>query len=233
MALPVLLFIVFGVLIVVMGIYSYQQQQRRLSALITMAQELGWQFSAEYDYSHDRYFTQFEVFRRGESRYAYNTMRGSITTGGRACPAQMGDFHYKQTSGTGKDRREHTYRFSYLIVELPYGVTPNLMIRPQGVFDSLASAFGFPDINFESAQFNKRFHVSSANRRFAYDVLHPRMIEFLMTSGKPIIDIECGQCCITDSHQLWSASQFSDCVAWTGRFFELWPKHVVTSLKSD
>ena len=46
-------------------------------------------------------------------------------------------------------------------------------------------------IEFESIEFNRRFFVSSPNRRWAYDVIHPRTMEFLL--GSPPIAIEFGQ----------------------------------------
>lgn len=38
------------------------------------------------------------------------------------------------------------------------------------------------DIDFESAEFSARFHVSSDDRKWAYDVIHARMMEFMLTA---------------------------------------------------
>ena len=46
-------------------------------------------------------------------------------------------------------RTTRTHRFSYLIVHLPFSGLPDLLIRPEGVFDKMAGAFGFDDIDFE------------------------------------------------------------------------------------
>jgi hypothetical protein len=37
------------------------------------------------------------------------------------------------------------------------------------------------DINFESAEFSRRFYVKAPNKRWAYDVIHQRTMEFLLT----------------------------------------------------
>mgnify|MGYP001274483160 CR=1 FL=1 len=210
--------------------YSYQQQQR-LADMALLAQQLGWQFNSDRDSDHEELYSQFEIFRRGHSRYAYNTLLGTMKINGESCPLRMGDYHYRVTSGSGKSRRTRTYEFSYAIVNLPYVRQPDLFIRQEGVFDALAGAFGFDDIDFESAEFSKRFHVTSSDKRFAYDVVHSGMIEFLIGEEPPIVDIEAGKCCLTDGRRKWSPDEFRSRLEWADRFFALWPKHLVATLK--
>ena len=57
------------------------------------------------------------------------------------------------------------------------------------------------DIELESEQFNRTFVVTSPNRKFASDVLHPRLMEYLLqfpdlgwkTQGDSILAVERGQ----------------------------------------
>ena len=49
----------------------------------------------------------------------------------------------------------------------------------EGLFDKLAGFVGFADINFESEEFSKRFHVKSDDKQFAYALIHPQMMEWL------------------------------------------------------
>jgi hypothetical protein len=200
--------------------------------MLSLSHDLGWRFVADRDDTLDDLYSQFEIFRRGHSRYAYNTLRGSIAIQGEQCPVRMGDYHYRVTSGSGKSRSTKTYEFSYLIVDLPYLRLPTLFIRAEGIFDSLAGAFGFDDIDFESLDFSKRFHVKSDDKRFAYDVIHPAMIEFLMAEQPPVIDVEEGKCCLTDGRYKWSPDEFRKWLDWADRFFDQWPKHLVAALKS-
>jgi hypothetical protein len=230
--LPVLLIGGAIVLMIVLAMHAHQQRQQRLAEMITLAHELGWQFVADRDDAHDDLYSQFEVFRRGHSRYAYNTLHGMIAIEGQQWAVKMGDYHYRVTSGSGKSRRTRTYEFSYAIVDMPFVRRPTLFIRPEGVFDSLAGAFGFADIDFESAEFSKRFHVTSDDKRFAYDVIHPGMIEFLLSETPPVIDIEAGRCCLTDGRYKWPTEDFRKWLRWAERFFALWPKHLVAALKS-
>lgn len=231
--LPILA--VVAVLIVAcVAIYiGHKQAEARREALAGLAAELGWSFDPSQDASHDDFYAQFEVFRRGHSRAAYNTLQGSLTVDGRACPCKMGDFVYKVTSGSGKNRRTTTYRFSYLIMHLPFAGVPPLLIRPEHMFDKLAGALGFDDIDFESSEFSRRFHVKSGDKRFAYDVCHPLMIEWLLgiaPPGVPTIDIERGAMCLTDGRRRWEPEGFRRTMAFAAQFLDRWPDHLTAQL---
>lgn len=230
---PILVAIVF-LLIAGAALYAhYITEKRRREALAALANVLGWSFSPARDHGHDEEYAHFEIFRRGHSRFAFNTLSGTMDILGRTCKAMMGDFHYKVTSGSGKNRRTRTYRFSYLIVHLPMPGVPDLLIRPEGMFDKLAGVFGFDDIDFESAEFSRRFHVKSPDRRFAYDVIHPRMMEFLLAEQPPTVDIEHGRCCLSDGSRRWGPEEFRAQLNWLTSFFNQWPDHVAQSLEEQ
>ncbi|MCI0632134.1 MAG: hypothetical protein L0Y44_15935 [Phycisphaerales bacterium] len=228
-------FVILALLIggaIAVGILAHLANRKRQEELAKLASELGWQFEPGKDKSHDEEYAHFEIFRRGHSRAAYNTLTGELAIAGRGYPAKMGDFTYQVTQHTGKSTSTQTYRFSYLIVHLPFGQVPNLLIRREGIFDKLAGALGFDDIDFESAEFSKKFHVKSPDKRFAYDVCHPRMMEFLLQSTPPMIDIENGRCCLSDGSQRWEPEQFKAMLNWIERFFDLWPEHVTAELEA-
>lgn len=231
-SLAILLVVGFLVLVVTLGVYSYRQQQKRIADLQAVAHELNWLFSAGKDYSYDERYPQFSRFREGDSRYAYNTLEGCLRVGQELWPARMGDYHYQTTSHNGKETQTHEHYLSFLVIELPYLALPDLRIRREGFFDTIANVFGFGDINFESAEFSKRFNVKSSSKKFAYDVIHPAMMEFLLASDVPTIEIDRGQCCITHGGSTWQPNEFRTRCEWTARFFELWPKHLIADLKS-
>lgn len=229
--MAVVVIILVLVFAVVGGYFAHLEHQKRLAALQALADRLGWQFSADYDYEHEDQFSQFEIFQRGHSRYAYNTLTGTLDVAGGHWPVKMGDFHYKVTSNSGKHRTTRTYLFSYIILRMPYRALPELLVRREGMFDAVKNLFGFDDIDFESAEFSRRFCVKSPDRRFAYDVLHPRMIEFLLEYEPPTIDIESGCCALADGSDQWSVEQFQATLDWARHFFELWPEHVKSQLE--
>ena len=207
-------------------------EKKRREALAGLAARLGLAFDPSRDRDHDDEYAHFEIFRRGHSRAAYNTLTGVLEIDRRQWPAKLGDFTYKVTRQSGKSSHTQTYRFSYLILHLPFAGVPDLLIRREGMFDKIAGALGFDDIDFESVQFSKRFHVKSADKRFAYDVIHPRMMEFLMTGDAPTVDIEHGRCCLSDGRHRWEPVEFEARLAWISEFFDKWPDHVVATLRA-
>jgi hypothetical protein len=234
--LIILVFAALIVLIIVGAYYSHQANKKRLAELAALAAARGWLFDTSEDYSHEERFGQFDLFTRGDDRYAYNTLHGETTFGKQSWPVQMGDYHYKTTSTStdskGRVRRTtHHHYFSYVLVQTPYVGAPELFIRREGFFDKVAGFFGFDDIDFESSEFSSRFVVKSADKRFAYDVIHPRMMEFLLQGEPPTIELERGPCCLSRSGACWSAAQFEATLVWAKNFFSLWPRHLVPSIK--
>lgn len=230
-AIPILIMVAVLALAIVGGYYAWLSAKKRREALAALAARLGWTFDPSRDTHHDDEYAHFEIFRRGHSRQAYNTLQGTVEIEGHPFPAKMGDFLYKVTSSNGKTTTTHTYRFSYLILHLPWAV-PDLLIRREGIFDKLAGVIGFDDIDFESSEFSRRFLVKSPDKRFAYDVIEPRMMEFLLGASPPALDIENSRLCVADGRSSWSPEQFEAFLRLAGEFFSRWPDHVVDALET-
>ena len=230
-----ILFILIVIIFIAVGAYyGHLQHQKRIAELTALAAEYGWRFDPGKIHSHDSDYSHFEIFSRGHSRYAYNTIYGQMEIEGDLWPVQLGDYHYKITSNNGKKSSTRTYTFSYAIVDLPYVSVPELTIRREGFFDKVAGFFGFDDIDFESAEFSDRFSVKSSDKKFAYAVIHPRMMEFLLDSDPPTLALGRGDCCISDGNgTTWSPEQFRSRVRWIHEFFEHWPAHVVDDLQQS
>jgi hypothetical protein len=210
---------------------GHRAEQRRRAEMAALAASLGWRFDHRRDRAHDDQYAHFGIFRRGHSRAAYNTLEGELVVDERPCPSRMGDFVYRVTRHSGKSSSTRTYRFSYLIVHLPFRGAPDLLIRPEGVLDRLAGAFGFDDIDFESAEFSRRFYVRSSDKRMAYDILHPEMMEYLLGTAAEAVDIERDRCCMSDGRRRWTPGEFRGKLHWIRRFLELWPEHVTSGLE--
>ncbi len=91
------------------------------------------------------------------------------------------DYHYQTYSYSKNGRQTHHHYFSAAILQSPVPLKP-LFIRPEGFLDRVAEFLGFDDIDFESLEFSRRFYVKSPDRRWAYDVIHQRTMEFLLAS---------------------------------------------------
>lgn len=229
-SLQVLVFLAFVALGAFLAVRAWKQAQARRQALAALAAGRGLSYRPERDHAHDEQFAHFEIFRSGKRRVAYNTLAGRVDVRGRSVGLKMGDFSYVTESGTGKDRRTTTHRFSYLICDVPFDRCEDLLIRREGLFDKIAGVFSNKDIDFESAEFSRRFHVASPSRRFAYDVCHPRMMEFLLADDPGCVDIERGQLCLTDSRRVWRPDEFDRRLRWIDGFFGRWPGHLVREL---
>ncbi len=175
--MPFLLFGLMLVVVVVAAIYSHQREKERTAALRQFAGARGLSFDEGKRRGYHSRYLEFDFFDRGSNRYAENLLAGEV----RGFPIEAFDYHYETHSRDSKGRRQtHHHRFSVVILESPFPLR-ELTVRPEGIFDKLSAAFGWDDIDFESAEFSRRFHVKSPDRRWAYDVLHPRMMEFLLS----------------------------------------------------
>lgn len=170
---PVACFGGFIALAVVLFIVSAHQARKRREALAALAAQLGFNFSPD---PGDEVFSQYEgmglvPFGQGRSRRASNLLFGQRNG------LFWEFFDYQYTTGSGKNR--HTHRYAIAAAKAPLAFPPT-RIRPEGMFDKLKGLFGFEDINFESEEFSRRYHVSCAERQRPFDLVHPRMIEFLL-----------------------------------------------------
>ena len=172
-----LIFILIAALVIAASIFSWIQARKRREALAGWALLKGLAFLEGRDDSYEDQFPDFKALKAGEGdRYAYNIISGDY----RGRPLRAFDYHYITTSTDDKGHRTtNHHQFSAVIVNSLIPLKP-LHIRPEGFFDHIAAAFGFEDINFESAAFSRQYKVTAPDRKWAYDVLHPRAIEFLL-----------------------------------------------------
>ena len=168
-----LVIVVVLVAVVVSIIYGVYASGKRRKELAGWALSKGLLFSPGKDSFFDSKYPNVNCLQKGDSRYACNIMQGALA--GRefiGC-----DYHY--ATGSGKSRQEHN--ISLVIAQSPFLLEP-LFIRPENFLDKFAEFAGFNDIDFESAEFSKKFYVKSPDKKWAYDIIHPRMMEFLLAS---------------------------------------------------
>ena len=169
------------------------REKRRRQAARRMAEKLGLNFQAGPDHDLPERLKFLRRFDIGEKRYAFNIIHGQY----RGHPVRAFDYHVTTvTEGAtgatrGKTRTSHS--MSVYLLEQPVAF-PEVEITPKSLFHTIGQAFGMETINFENEVFNKAFVVRAADRRFAHDVCHPRMMEFLLQH--PDIDLEIEEHCI-------------------------------------
>lgn len=211
---------------------QWKHEAKRREELGSLALAGGWDFSPAKDYGIGR-LCDFEIFNRGEDRCAYNTITGRVEYSPWRCELDMGDFRYTIRRRTSKGHRSSTtYRFSYLVVRLPFRMTPQVRIRREGLLDKVTQAVGFEDIDFESAEFSDKYHVTSSDKRFCYDLLHPRAMEYFLAIEPPdLIEIAAGRICVTDGLKRWKVDDFKKRMNWAKNFVSLWPEHLAQALQ--
>lgn len=173
-----LLAVVFVVAVVGLMVVLFLRERKRREALERVAHDLGLAF--ERDSSEDLVglLSGFPLMRQGFGRRAFNVMRGRF--GGRE--VRIFDYVYKTREHNGKQSSTRTHHFSTALAWLPVR-SPRVRIVPEGWGHKLWDALGGDDIDFESDEFSRRFWVKADERRAAYDLLHPRAMEHLMTPG--------------------------------------------------
>ena len=177
--MPVFLFVIFGVLVLAFIIYGWYASEKRRKELLAWAHARELTFSPHKVYNLDNRFPDFDCLKKGSNRYGCNTLNGQW----RGREFLGFDYHYETESRDSKGHRSTTHHhFSAVVLASDVPLKP-LFVRPEGFFDKVTEFFGYDDIDFESAEFSRKFYVKAPDRRWAYDVIHARTMEFLL--GEP------------------------------------------------
>ncbi len=175
----VLLFGGFVVLVAIIAYFSWLAAKKRREAFAALAAARGW----SYTQRDDRWAGAFNgaPFDSGHNRQASNILRGEFDTRGFVAFDYV--YYTTETSTDSEGRttsREVAHRYS--VVGLEVGASfPPLAVSPEGMFSRMVGRLTNRDIELESEDFNRAFTVTCPDRKFASDVLHPRMMEFLLT----------------------------------------------------
>lgn len=175
-----LFLVLFGlilVVIIVLGVIQYFVRRRKIAHLIAVAAQRGWHYTPKDRALVDRF--DGAPFGSGYGRRARHVLEGTYR--GRNILAF--EYTYKESSGTGDDSRESTYYFTVAALATP-AVRPKLQVTREGMGRKLLGLVGIRDLQLESEEFNKTFHIRTDNDKFAYDILHPRMMEWMLADGR-------------------------------------------------
>jgi Protein of unknown function (DUF3137) len=169
----VLLFAAFLAVAIGAVVYSYLAAKKRREAMLAFAASRGWTYVQEEPLLLDRFTGP--PFGLGFGRRAYNVLYGKHD--GRDLVSF--DYEYKTQSTNGKQTTTSVHRFSVLGLSMGVVMTP-LSVDPENFLDRFVGRLSGNDIDMESEDFNRAFTVSCPDRKFASDVLHPQMMEFLL-----------------------------------------------------
>ena len=176
------------ILAVIVKVISDQREssaeRSRRRGLRDLTARLGFEsFSPDRD---DEFTRKWDFLHRlthvGEDHYAFNLLRGTYHG------QSLFIFDFSYMTGGSKSPQEHVGTMFLLIFKDTF---PLLTIEPASLSAKLEAAFGLGnEINFESAEFSRKFCVRSLDKKFAYDVCNPQMIDYLLTNPGLQIEIQ-------------------------------------------
>jgi hypothetical protein len=223
---------------VVETVYQSSNPQRRTRKLKQWANKHGVSFFPKRRKNIDKEFPEVECLKIGSNRYGYNFMKGDWRG------HKFIGFDYEYDGGKDDDGNE----FSVVTVKSKTPLKP-LLIRPEPSFDNVKYAFGFDDINFESAEFSKNFHVSADDREWAYHFLHVRAIAYILDhpyfslkspeSSNLWIQLDHDHAIVFDKNSLLEPDDFGAIADCAVDLLELMPEYLIReqtlglSLKGD
>ncbi|MEN6544782.1 MAG: DUF3137 domain-containing protein [Armatimonadia bacterium] len=156
--------------IAVLAVREALKARERTEAWRRFARSLGCEFSFRDPF--DTVDTlKHHLFHHGHSRRVTNVMYGEYEGTPIRC------FDYRYTIGFG--RSSHTLKYTCVLLKSPIPFE-KLVIRPEEAGDKIGRLVGVNDVQFESEDFNRQFCVQCQDKRFAFAVLHQRVMEYLM-----------------------------------------------------
>lgn len=154
-----------------LGFYAEAQRKKKLQAFAASRQ-------LTYVARDDRWVridTGYPHGQGGRSHRAKHVMTGQH----RGRPIVI--FEHEWKTGSGKETQTHQVRKTLMGLPKQF---PKLELGPEGIFGRAARRMGMKDIELESDAFNQQYQVAG-DRRFAYDVLHPRFMQWMLDTEAP------------------------------------------------
>jgi hypothetical protein len=163
------LFVLFFIIVVVVGFVSYFVGQQRIRDIAAFAAAHGLTvIGNDWDLGD----CGFPLFNAGNRRYWHNVLRGTWN----GLPVTYCDYSYVVSDG----KNQNTVSFSNVIATLSVQM-PQVTVSPRSAIGEFAEkSIGAPGIHFESIDFNDRFDVKSSDDAFAVELIDAQMIETLL-----------------------------------------------------
>lgn len=170
------------------------QGEARTLQLQTLGTQLGFsEFNPADDGSFAGTWNFLSRFSQGNNRYASNILKGTY----QEQPLYIFDYHYQTSSG---NKAQHHYcTMLMLVVEESFA---QVNITPENTISKIEAAFDTKDVKFESDDFSRAYRVHALDKKFAYDVCNPQMIEYLLANRGLEIEIVSHAVVLTFSPQL-------------------------------
>ncbi len=219
-----ILFVVGIILFVIAaGAFGWWQAKKRREAFQALAKKFGMRYHRKDRGIASRY-SFLKKLDQGSNRYAENILEGQY----RGHPVLAFDYHYETYSTDSKGRRQtHHHYFSFFILHQTH-FFPELRIYPESFMSKFGQMLGYDDIDFESIEFSKAFTVRSSDKKFAYDICHTRMMEFMLKDKALAVEFD-SQCIALEFGSRLAIEQFEHRLDQLCELRELIPDYVYAS----
>ncbi len=176
---PFLMIGAFVVLAALAAYLSYYVKMKRRQGLALAARQLGLSFSAEDTQGCLGY--PFALLQKGDGRGAENVMWGWSCQDTNV--TEFDYWYYDESADEKGNETRSYYHFSCAVLPIA-AQCAQLTLDRENVLTRIADHMGLHDIEFESEDFNRRFNVKCADRKFANDMIDARMMQWLV-GGRP------------------------------------------------
>lgn len=179
---PLLMGAIMAVVMLIATIWRSIAMKKRTSDLQALAPQLGFNsFKPERNSGFAAAWGFLGQLQHGEDRYALNLFEGTYQD------EKLYAFDYHYVVGSGKNRQVCYFTMFMLVIKQTF---PRMNITPESLFMKIEGVFYSENIKFESAEFSRAYFVHSEDRKFAYDVCNPKMIDFLLDHRDLNIEIQ-------------------------------------------
>lgn len=173
------IFVLFALIALGFLVYAVVRAARRRDAAMALAGSLGMQYSKgdPFDLVH----MSHRLFRKGDRQRIDTTVHGQI----RGRHIALCDYVYTEiTRDNQGNTSQRDYRFSLCVLDLAQSM-PWIEISPESLGRRFLNVMGVGnDVQFESDEFNREFKVLAADRDFAFTLIDPGMIEWLLARAR-------------------------------------------------
>ncbi|MHC4248416.1 MAG: hypothetical protein ACYS9X_04745 [Planctomycetota bacterium] len=173
----VIFLLVMAAIIGLIILFNWLAVRKRRDEMARLSHRLGYKYLPTGGEKIPERLRATTLFSKPRDRKVWNLVFG------RRNGLEVSLFDYSQSASTGPGNSNETRApgRSVVLVEVPGASFPPFLLRLEGVIDRIKAAAGFEDIDFESDEFSKRYYVTCAEKRFAYDVITAKQMKLLLS----------------------------------------------------
>jgi hypothetical protein len=181
------------------GVKAFLAHQERMrQARLDLARRLGLAYEPTPTEPLLSYFQGLQVLPKGHRQYIRHVFRGLY----RGLELRCFEYVYVTRHRDSKGNTSESHHPVAVAVGNIHERYPRLTMVPEHLGHKLWDALGGDDIDFESAEFSRKFWVKCDDRKFAYDLVHARAMDHLLAPGWRHWEVHGGVVCLSNPGRL-------------------------------